>query len=110
MALSEDSEPEPDLAVVPWGDYRDEHPTTALLVIEVADTSLEADRSFKADEYAAAGVPEYRIVDVRGRTIEVCRDPQPTGYRQRTIVQRCAPLAFAELEIGVEEILGRAGR
>jgi len=49
--------PEPDAAIVPAGDYDHAHPTTALLVIEVADSSLARDRR-KAGLYAAAGIPE----------------------------------------------------
>ncbi|TMQ17727.1 MAG: Uma2 family endonuclease [Deltaproteobacteria bacterium] len=45
LALSDDTEPEPDVAVVPLGDYELEHPTTALLIIEVSDTTLNKDRA-----------------------------------------------------------------
>ena len=58
----DDSEPEPDAAIVPAGDYDHAHPTTALLVIEIADSSLARDRR-KAGLYAAAGIPECWIVD-----------------------------------------------
>lgn len=74
LALSDDSEPEPDLAIVERGDYRDAHPSRALLVVEVSDSSLDDDRGFKAEAYAAAGVPEYWVVDVRARTIEIHTD------------------------------------
>jgi Uma2 family endonuclease len=47
LALSEDSEPGPDVAVVPAADYSRAHPNSALLVIEVADTSLQKDRGIK---------------------------------------------------------------
>lgn len=71
----DDSDPEPDVVVFP-GDVRDydDHPTTALLVVEVADSSLRLDRR-KAGLYAAAGVPEYWIADVNQKQIEVYRDP-----------------------------------
>jgi Uma2 family endonuclease len=64
------SVPEPDLAVVPGsvGDYDRAHPTTALLVIEVADASLKQDRLSKAAIYAAAGIPEYWIVNLATRS------------------------------------------
>jgi Uma2 family endonuclease len=109
LALSEDSEPEPDIAVVEPRDFRDEHPTTAHLIIEVADTSLADDRGFKAEEYAAAGIVDYWVVDVQGRTIEVHRDPSPRGYRKRTLHQRgatCTPLAFSDLTIAVTDVVG----
>lgn len=109
LALAEDSEPEPDLAIVARGDYREEHPTTALLVIEVANTSLDDDRGWKADAYAEAGIPEYWVVDVVGRTIEVCRDPAPNGYRTRIVYgrdQRCSPAAFPDVTIAVADVVG----
>jgi Uma2 family endonuclease len=71
----EDSDPEPDVAVIPGtiDDFND-HPVTALLVVEVADSSLRLDRR-KAGLYAAAGVPEYWIADVNRKQIEVYRNP-----------------------------------
>lgn len=109
LALSDDSEPEPDLAIVSPADYRDAHPPTALLVIEVADTSLEDDRGCKADDYAAAGIAEYWVVDVRGRTIEVHREPSPRGYRTRVTYGArdvCVPAAFADLHVPVADVVG----
>jgi len=109
LALSAESEPEPDVAVVPWGEYRDAHPSRALLVIEVADTSLDDDRGFKAEEYAAAGVPEYWVVDVRGKTIEVHADVVDGRYTTRVVHAsdaRCAPRAFADVSVAVREIVG----
>ncbi len=72
-----ESEPVPDVAIVPGkpSDYRQQHPTTALLVIEVADTSLEYDRTEKMSLYAAAGIPEYWIVNLVERCLEVYREP-----------------------------------
>ncbi len=77
LALNDTTEPEPDFAVVPssaagLGD----HPSTALLVIEVADTTLRHDRR-KAHLYARAGVNEYWIVHLTNRTVEVHRTPRP---------------------------------
>lgn len=85
LALSHDSEPEPDVAVVPGSplDYSRSHPTTALLVVEVADSSLRKDRGPKRDLYARVGIPEYWIVDLAGRTLEVYRDPVQGIYRSR---------------------------
>lgn len=67
-----DSEPEPDIAIVTGNEdqYLDEHPHTALLVIEVAVTSLVLDR-VKSEIYAEAGIPEYWIVDTAKKRIEV---------------------------------------
>jgi Uma2 family endonuclease len=81
------SVPEPDLAVVPGAvdDYERAHPTTALLVVEVADTSLKQDRLSKAAIYAAAGIPEYWIVNLRDEVVEVMRDPDPALARYREV-------------------------
>ena len=77
LALSDDSEPEPDVAVVLGGrrDYADHHPAGAVLVVEVSGTTGEFDRSRKASMYAEAGVPEYWVLDIQGRFVDVYRDP-----------------------------------
>lgn len=79
------SEPEPDLTIVRGDlrDYRDHHPgpEDVGLVIEITDSSLKFDRR-KAQIYAAAGVPEYWIVNLEERTVEVRTGPGDVGYRQ----------------------------
>src|SRR5262249_51742183 len=84
----EGSEPEPDLAVVTVasGGSPDAHPRSALLVVEVAETSLAVDRGVKARIYARGNIPEYWIVNVAGRCIEVRTDPEPGSGRYRTVV------------------------
>jgi Uma2 family endonuclease len=74
---------EPDAAVLPGavGDYDRAHPSTALLVVEVSDTSLKQDRLTKRGIYAAAGIPEYWIVNVRDDCVEVRRRPEPGARR-----------------------------
>jgi Uma2 family endonuclease len=76
--IGQSSEPEPDVSVVP-GSERDYigtgHPTKALLVIEVSDSSLDFDRSDKASLYASAGIAEYWIVNLIDRQVEVNRSP-----------------------------------
>ena len=86
LTLGDDSEPEPDLAVVKSQDAgsRTEHPTTALLVIEVAGESLRFDRRSKAALYARAGIPEYWIVNLSEAAIEVSRSPDRTSGEYRT--------------------------
>jgi Uma2 family endonuclease len=98
LALDERSEPEPDIAVVPGGprDYRDAHPSHAVLVVEVADVSLAYDRIRKLAAYARAGIPEYWILDLNAENLEVCRRPMGEAYGERRILQapdRVAPLA-----------------
>src|SRR5262249_41726717 len=78
LALDEDSEPEPDVAVVP-GDalsYRDAHPSRAVLIVEVAEASYRIDHEYKASLYARAGVADYWIVDLVRDALEVHRDPE----------------------------------
>ena len=81
------SEPEPDLAVVraPAEASARRHPTTALLVVEVADSSARHDLEVKARIYARARIPEYWLVLVRRRVVEVLTSPDPKRgvYRKR---------------------------
>jgi Uma2 family endonuclease len=79
LALDDDSEPEPDVAVVA-GEYRDYvsgHPSTAALVVEVADSSLGLDRRLKVGLYARAALPEYWIANLVEGVLEVHREPHP---------------------------------
>jgi Uma2 family endonuclease len=79
---SGESEPEPDIAVVPSGNYGKEHPRHAYLVVEVALSSLRKDREVKAPLYAESGFGEYWIVDVSARSVEVFRSPVAGAYTQ----------------------------
>ena len=73
----EDSMPEPDIAVVSGSDedYRPGHPTTAVLVVEVSDTTLAIDQGRKARIHARAGIPDYWIVNLQKNVLEVRRRP-----------------------------------
>ena len=107
LALSADSEPEPDLAVVALRDYLDEHPRTAFLVVEVANSSMVEDR-LKARLYAEAGIPEYWVVDVQGRRVERYLAPAGGAYAQCTIHPRGDTLAldsFPDVVIPLAAIL-----
>ncbi|MDW8106761.1 MAG: Uma2 family endonuclease, partial [Armatimonadota bacterium] len=83
-----DSLPVPDLAVVPGkpSDYQAQHPTTALLVVEVADTTLPYDRGRKLRLYARHGIPEYWIVNLRERVLEVYREPERARYKVKLVL------------------------
>lgn len=72
------SAPQPDVAVIPGAlrDYTD-HPTVAVLLVEVADSTLSEDVTTKAELYATANVPEYWVLDIPNRQLHVFRDPQP---------------------------------
>lgn len=107
LALSDDSEPEPDVAVVLPGDYDAEHPRTARLVIEVSDSTLKKDRS-KAAIYAAAGIGEYWIINLVARTVEVYTSPDGDRYATSRTLRAgevLRPAAITDVEIAVVEIL-----
>lgn len=84
LAAGEASEPEPDIAIVPAGRYREGHPETAHLVIEVARSSQALDLGPKARLYAAAGVAEYWVVDLAAHAVIVHRGPSEAGFRTRS--------------------------
>src|SRR5436190_23100075 len=71
--------PEPDFAIVPKTPI-DRHPTGALLVVEMGNTSLRMDLGPKARIYATAGIPEYWVLDVKRREIVVHRRPAGSAY------------------------------
>ena len=103
---------EPDVAVVPGqlSDYDREHPATALLIVEVADSSLIQDRITKAPMYAAASVPEYWLVNLHDDWVEVFRAPEPEarGYTERRVTRRGERLdlaAFAGASVVVDDLL-----
>lgn len=93
-----DSEPEPDVLVVKGSarDFRNAHPGTGELVVEVAVSSLVLDRA-KAAIYAEAGVKEYWIVCLEEKLVEVYRQPGAAGYAERMIVAAPAVLECAAL-------------
>ncbi len=77
LSLGLDSEPEPDVAVVRGlpRDFKDRHPETAVLVVEIADSSLVLDSGHKAALYARAGISEYWIVNLVDARLDVYRNP-----------------------------------
>jgi Uma2 family endonuclease len=108
IVAADDSEPEPDVAVVPLGDYSREHPHGALLVIEVADSSLSHDRKTKAELYAESNVREYWVVDLTGRTFEVFTEPSGNRYasvRRVSEGESVASGAFDDLVIAVDDVI-----
>lgn len=113
---AEDSEPEPDLAVVEGEplDYADAHPKRVGLIVEVADWSLTYDRGPKASRYAASGVPDYWVMNLPARQVEVFRDPKPdsaqvfgAGYASHTIAtidDVLTPLKMPNVTIPVRDL------
>lgn len=111
LALDFDSEPEADLAVIPGElqDSPDVHPSTAVLVVEVADSSLLRDRK-KASLYARAGIPEYWLENLVDWCLEVYREPEDGSYTSRTILREgdtVSPQARPEVVIPVASLLPR---
>jgi Uma2 family endonuclease len=108
FVAGEESLPEPDVAIVPPGDYDEAHPDRAFLIVEVADSSLRKDRRLKAEIYARAGVPEYWIVCVADRLIVVHTEPTAGGYSRVTparLGERIRLVAFADTEIAIDHVL-----
>jgi Uma2 family endonuclease len=110
LALDANSEPEPDVAVVRGGprDYVDQHPTTAALTVEVADTSLSFDRGRKAAAYARNGIPEYWVLNLRDRLLHVHRVPEGGVYRDVTDLDSdasLAPLVSPDRPIRISDLL-----
>jgi len=104
LALDADSEPEPDVAVVPRDPvaYRDAHPSRAVLIVEIAEGSYRIDRGYKASLYARAGIADYWIVDLIHGVLEVHREPQASpdallGWRYRSIETLRPPAAVTPL-------------
>ena len=108
FAALEYSEPEPDFAVVPCADRRPDHPDQAYLLIEVAEGSLAMDRGKKLRLYASCAVPEYWIVNLPERCIEVYTEPAPNTYAR---VERYEPgqsirlVAFPDVSFAVSDVL-----
>ncbi|MSP60148.1 MAG: Uma2 family endonuclease [Myxococcales bacterium] len=103
-----ESEPEPDIAVVPVADYSERHPDRAFLVIEVADSSLRKDRNVKGPLHAASGFAEYWIINVVARVAEVYRGPSNDGWTSITRHGRDETLrieAFPDVAIKIADIL-----
>lgn len=107
------SEPQQDLALLrPRDDfYAAGHPEPrdVLLAIEVADTSLDFDRSVKLPLYAEAGIHEVWLVDLPGEAVEVHRVPEGRRYRQVQRMRRDQHVdsqVFPDLRVTVEQVLG----
>lgn len=109
LGLSPDTEVYPDLALLqpPRTRYRDRLPEAkdALLVVEVAETSLDHDLKVKLPLYAQAGVPEVWVVDLEGKRVLVHRKPEGGGYREAEALGPGARLSFHGVEIPAEELL-----
>jgi Uma2 family endonuclease len=117
IGLDDESEPEPDVAVVPGSldDYAREHPSRPVLTVEIAESSLALDRRHKGSLYARAGLADYWILNLVDRVLEVYRAPvadaaAPFGWRyaQREVLDtfaRVTPLAAPQASVSVSQLL-----
>lgn len=117
VALDEDSEPEPDIAVVPGSrrDHSRAHPSHPVLIVEVAESSLAFDRGDKGSLYARAGIADYWILNLPDQVLEVYRGPEahpdsPYGWHYGSTVTLSAgdhvkPLSVPNAEIRVADLL-----
>jgi Uma2 family endonuclease len=117
IGLDDDSEPEPDVAVVPGtpADYRLAHPSFPALTVEVSESSLAIDRAHKGSLYARAGLGDYWVLNLVDRALEVYREPipdaaAPFGWRYARCevldaAARVTPLAAAGSTIAVSQLL-----
>ncbi len=113
IELDDHSEPQPDLSILrrTADYYRDALPKAAdvKLIIEVSDTSIEFDRSYKVPSYAAAGIPEVWLIDLESEHVEVHSMPSENAYGLVKIYLRgenAVSETFAEFTLPVNDILG----
>lgn len=113
IRLDDYSEPQPDLALLRWRDdfYRRAHPTSAdvLLVIEVADTTVDSDRRIKLPLYAKAGIKEVWLVNLPGEQIEIYAEPASGAYqiiRQIKRGEEAQAHSIPDLAVSAHTVLG----
>ncbi len=117
LDLGLQTEPEPDVAVVPArpDDYASAHPQTAGLIVEVSDTTLVSDRTRKGSLYARAAIADYWIVNLVDGRLEVYRNPRPNPaqsygheYADSTLLgpaDTVSPLAVPAVSITVADLI-----
>lgn len=113
IRLNDFSEPQPDIALLRWRDdfYRHAHPTPAdvLLLIEVADSTLESDRTYKIPLYAKAGIAECWLVNLTEERIELYAEPLNGAYQTSKTFKRgdeAQSYTIPNLNVGVTDVLG----
>jgi Uma2 family endonuclease len=116
LSLDDESEPEPDVAVVPgsFRDYVAGHPSQPVLVVEVSESSLALDRDQKGSLYARAGLADYWIVNLVDQFLEMHRAPGPDpaaafGWQYRSVAvlgreASVSPLAVPDASIRVTDL------
>ena len=113
IELDDYSEPKPDVAILRLSSdfYASAHPQPSdiLLLIEVADTTVESDRSIKIPLYAENGIAEVWLININAQCVEIYRQPTATGYQSIQFFYRgqtIAMQAFPKIQLTIEEILG----
>ena len=113
LRLGDSSQVQPDVAVLrERADLYEQGtpvPANALLIVEIADSTIQYDLGAKASLYAVHGIVEYWVEDIPGDRLVVHRDPTPDGYRSvQTLTRedRLRPVSFPDVEIAVSELLG----
>jgi Uma2 family endonuclease len=110
ITLPNNSEPEPDIAIVKVRStlYRDRHPQPADIfwLIEVSNSTLAIDLGIKQEIYAAAGIQEYWVMNLQRSVLVVFRDPTTAGYQSETSFTSgvISPLAFADISIDIQQL------
>ncbi len=111
ITLPPNSEPEPDIAVVRIDSrkYFDHHPAPdeIFLLVEVAKTTLRSDRTIKLPTYAKANIPEYWILDVEERIVNIFREPVGETYQQEIILNQDATIsivAFPDVTVSLNNL------
>jgi len=115
VCIKQHSEPEPDVSLLkPRSDFyagRHPEPKDVMLIVEVADTSLEDDRDMKIPLYAKAGIREVWIVNLKASCVEVYTNPLSGEYRNVRIFRKgsvLSPGIFPDTEINVDDIIGQS--
>lgn len=113
ITLPNDSEPEPDIAIVQrlGRDYREHHPypENIFWLIEYANSSLEKDLEIKSKIYAEVGIPEYWVVNLKKLHLVVFREPLDGDYATKLTLTAgtIQPLAFPDVSVLVEKIINK---
>jgi len=110
IRLDNGSEPQPDLAVLKLrDDFYEERlpiPEDILLIIEVADSSIEYDRTVKMPLYAEFDIPEVWIIDVNEKTLTRYTNPSSRGYKTSESLDRNDSVLVLGVEVAVKDMLG----
>lgn len=113
IRLSDDSEPQPDLALLRRRNdfYETGHPKPEdiFLVIEVSDTTADFDREIKIPTYAEEGIAEAWLVDLNAQAIEIYQQPTASGYQNKQQLNRGQTITvpgFPNVQFSVEQLLG----